>query len=112
MQRHLAVGQVIGFQQPRQPQHVVGVEVREVDLVDLGQPQRALHLPLRPFAAVEQQPLPAARDQHAAVERRAEGTDAPVPRKVTARSIARAYATGASSPRRLSCSASARSSAG
>ncbi len=60
-QRPLAVGQVVALQQPREAEDVVGVEVGEVDLVDLGQPQRALHLPLRPFAAVEQQPLPPAR---------------------------------------------------
>ena len=41
------------------------MEVGEVDLVDLDQPQRALHLALRPLAAVEHQPLAAARDQHA-----------------------------------------------
>ncbi len=64
-QRLLAVGQVVALQQPRQAEDVIGVEVRQVDLVDLGQPQRALHLPLRPFAAVEQQPVPATRHQHA-----------------------------------------------
>ncbi len=64
-QRQIAVEQVVGLQQPRQAEEVVGVEVGEVDLVDLDQPQRALHLPLRPLAAVEQQPLPATRHQDA-----------------------------------------------
>ena len=64
-ERPLAVGQVIGLQQPRQAEDVVGVEVGQVDRVDLGQPDRALHLPLRPFAAVEQQPVSPTRDQHA-----------------------------------------------
>ena len=81
-QRRLALGQVVRFEQPWQPQDVVGVVVRQVDLVDLRQPQRPLHLPLRAFATVKQQPVPAPRDQHAAVERRAEGAEAPVPRNV------------------------------
>ena len=64
-QRRPAVGQVVCLQQPRQAEEVVGVEVGEVDLVDLGQTQRALKLALRPFPAVEHQPLPPARHQQA-----------------------------------------------
>ena len=41
------------------------MEVGEVDLVDLDQAERALHLALRPLAAVEHQPFAAARDEHA-----------------------------------------------
>ena len=65
LQRYPPVGEVVGLQQSRQPQHVVGVEVRQEDRIRLHQPERALHLPLRPFAAVEQQPLPPTRHQHA-----------------------------------------------
>jgi hypothetical protein len=43
---------------------VVGVEVRDEDLAQLDQPDsRAQHLPLRAFAAVEQQPLSPAPQQ-------------------------------------------------
>ena len=41
------------------------MEVGQVDLVDLDQPQRLLHLALRPLAAVEHQPFAAAGDEHA-----------------------------------------------
>ena len=45
-QRPLAVLQVVGLQQARDPEVVVGVKVGEVDRVGLDQPGRALHLAL------------------------------------------------------------------
>ena len=49
------------LQHPRQAEEVIGVEMREEDLLEVGQPDvRALQLPLRPLGAVEEQPLAAA----------------------------------------------------
>ena len=64
-QRLLPRGQVIGLKQARQAEDVVRVEMGQVDLVDLREPQRALQLSLRPFAAVEHHPLPTAGEHHA-----------------------------------------------
>ena len=58
-QRALAIVEVVGLQQPRDAQVMVGVQVGDVDLVDLHEPGRALHLALRALAAVEQQPVAA-----------------------------------------------------
>jgi hypothetical protein len=44
---------------------VVGVQMREVDLLDLDQAERALELALRSLAAVEHQPLAPAGDEQA-----------------------------------------------
>src|SRR5436190_7620886 len=41
------------------------MEVGDVDLVELHEPGRAPHLPLRALAAVQQQPLAAAAHEHA-----------------------------------------------
>ena len=41
------------------------MQVGDEDLVDLDQPGRALHLPLGPLPAVEQQPVAAAPNEHA-----------------------------------------------
>ncbi len=59
-QRPLAPAQVERLQQPRQPEPVVGVEVGEEHLVEVGQPDRADELALGALAAVEQDPLAAA----------------------------------------------------
>ena len=64
-QRALAALEVIGLQQPRQAEVVVGVIVGHVDLVHLDQARGALHLALRPLAAVEQQALAAYPGQQA-----------------------------------------------
>jgi hypothetical protein len=49
------------LQHPRQAEEVVGVQMREEDLLEVRQPDdRALQLPLRPLRAVEQQLLAAA----------------------------------------------------
>ncbi len=48
---------------PGRPEHVVGVEVGDVDLVDLEQADRAHELALGALAAVEQQLLAAAAEQ-------------------------------------------------
>ncbi len=59
-QRALACLEPVRLEHARQAEHVVGVEVGEVDLVDLDQPDRADELALGALAAVEQQPLAAA----------------------------------------------------
>ena len=64
-QRPVAVVEVVGLQQSRDAEVVVGVQVRDVDLVDLDEPGRALHLALGTLTAVEQQPLAADPRQHA-----------------------------------------------
>ena len=61
----LAAVEVVGLQQPRDAEVVVGVQVGDVDLVDLDEPGRALHLALRALAAVEQQPVAADPRQQA-----------------------------------------------
>ena len=45
---------------PGQPEPVVGVEVGQEHVVELGQPHRSAQLALRALAAVEQQALAAA----------------------------------------------------
>ncbi len=58
------------LQHPGQAQEVVGVEVRDEDVVEVDEADvRAEQLPLRPLAAVEEQPL-----SPAAHERRGGGT--------------------------------------
>src|SRR6185437_3759707 len=48
------------LQHSRKAEEVIRVEMREEDLLELGQPDaRALQLPLRPLRAVEEQPLAA-----------------------------------------------------
>jgi hypothetical protein len=64
-QRLLPPGEGVGAQQPRQPEVVVGMEVAEIDLVELDQPGRAHHLALGALPRVEQQPVTAAADQEA-----------------------------------------------
>ena len=64
-ERRLAVGEVVRFQHPRQAEEVIGVEVGQVDLIDLDQPQRLLKLALGPLAAIEHQPFAAPRDEQA-----------------------------------------------
>ena len=51
LQRHRA-------QEPDDPEEVIGVEVGEEDVADVERDAVAHHLPLRPFAAVEEQRLP------------------------------------------------------
>ena len=63
-QRHLAAAEGERLQHPGQPEVVVGVEVREEDVLEVDQPDvRAQELPLRPLAAVDQEPVAAAADQ-------------------------------------------------
>ena len=62
-QRLLAFAQPKGLQHPRQPQPVIGMEVREKDAIQIRQPNRAHQLALRPLATVEQQTLGAAAHQ-------------------------------------------------
>ena len=68
------------LQHPRQAEEVVGVEVREEDLLQVGQAdRRPLQLALRPLAAVEQEPLAAAPDEErsrGALRRRHRGSRA------------------------------------
>ena len=66
-ERQLAAAQRERLEHPRQPEVVVGVEVREEDLVEVDEPdRRAQQLALRPLAAVEEQPLAAAADEQRA----------------------------------------------
>src|SRR6185369_13169210 len=52
------------LEHPRQAEEVVGVVVREEDLLQVREAdRRALELALRAFAAVEQQPFAAAADE-------------------------------------------------
>ena len=63
-QRQLAAAESERLQHPGQAEEVVGVEVRQEDLVELDQADvRAQELPLRALAAVEEQLLPAAPDE-------------------------------------------------
>ena len=64
-QRRLALVEVVRLQQAGHAEVVVRVVVRQVDLVDLHEPGRALHLALRALAAVEQEPLAAGAHEHA-----------------------------------------------
>ena len=86
-QRHLAAAESERLQHPGQAEEVVGVEVRQEDLVELDQADvRAQELPLRAFAAVEEQLLPPRRTSVAEGARRAVGIEPAVPRKTTSRS--------------------------
>ena len=85
----LPLQQVIGLEQPGQAEVVVGVEMGDVDVVDLDEPGRVDHLPLGPLPASTRIRLPPERISTQAVALRAEGTEPPVPRKTTERSMAR-----------------------
>ena len=62
--RLLAAAQGERLQHPGQAEEVVGVQVREEDLLELRQADgRALELPLRSLGAVEEQPLAAAPEE-------------------------------------------------
>ena len=62
--RLLATAQRERLQHPGQAEKVVGMEVRKEDLLQVGQSdRRALQLPLRPLAAVEEEPLAAPPDE-------------------------------------------------
>ena len=63
-QRRFPPAQRECLQHSRQPEHVVGVEVREQDQVDVGQAEpRPQQLPLGALPAVDQDPLAAVTDQ-------------------------------------------------
>ena len=63
-ERHLAPAERERLQHPGQAEEVVGVEVREEDLLEVDEADvRAQQLPLRPLAAVEEEPLAAAADE-------------------------------------------------
>ena len=63
-ERQLAPAQRERLQHPGHAEEVVGVEVREEDLLQVDEADvRAEELALRPLAAVEQQPLAAAADE-------------------------------------------------
>ena len=60
----LAPAQVVGLEQPGQPEHVIGVVVAEEHDVEIDEPDlRAQQLPLRALAAVEQDAIAATPDQ-------------------------------------------------
>ena len=59
-----ATAQVVGLEQPGQPEHVIGVVVAEEHHVEIDEPDPgAQELALGAFAAVEQDALAAAPDQ-------------------------------------------------
>ena len=62
-QRLLAVAQLEGLQHPRQPEPVVGVQVRQEDVGQVGEPDGAHELALRALAAVDEDALAAAPDE-------------------------------------------------
>ena len=62
-ERALALPQRERLQHPRQAEHVVRVEVRDEQLLELDQPDRAHQLPLRALAAVDQQAIAAAPNE-------------------------------------------------
>ena len=65
-QRHLAASEREGLQHSRQAEIVVGVVVRQEDLGKLDEPDRGTQkLALRPFAAVDEDPLSAAAEERA-----------------------------------------------
>ena len=60
----LAPAQVVGLEQPRQAEHVIGVVVAEEHDVEIDEPDlRAQQLALRALAAIEQDAIAAAPDQ-------------------------------------------------
>ena len=63
-QRLAALAQREGLQHAGQPKPVVGMEVGDEHAVQVQEPDRAQELALSAFAAVEQQPVAAAPDQH------------------------------------------------
>ena len=63
-QRLGAVAEVVGLDQARQAEVVVGMEMGDEDVVERDEPGRALQLPLCSLAAVEQQPIAAEPDEH------------------------------------------------
>ena len=63
-ERQLAAAQGEALQHPRQPEVVVGVEVRQEDVFEVGETDvRAQELALRALAAVDQQLVAAAADE-------------------------------------------------
>ena len=63
-QRPFAPAQIEGLQQPRQPEPVIGVEMGQEDLGQIHQADRADKLALGALAAVDQDPVAAATNQH------------------------------------------------
>ena len=61
--RPVAVAQVEALDHPDEPEPVVEVEVGEEHVGEVAQPDRAQQLALRPLAAVDEDPIPAAPDQ-------------------------------------------------
>ena len=63
--RRLAAVQLIGLEQAGYAEVVVGVVVGDVEVVDLDEPGRALHLALSAFAAVDEDAIPAGAHKQA-----------------------------------------------
>ena len=63
--RSLAPVQLVGLEQAGHAQVVVGVVVRDVEVVDLDEPGRALHLALGALAAVDEDAIPAGTHEQA-----------------------------------------------
>ncbi len=63
VQRPVAVPEVEGLEHAGQAQPVVGVQVRDEDLVEIGEADRAQKLALRSLAAVDQDAVASPADQ-------------------------------------------------
>ena len=62
--RDLAPAQPERLQHAREPEHVIGVEMRQEDVLEVDEPDVGSEkLPLRPFAAVDEKAIPAAPDE-------------------------------------------------
>ena len=63
-QRPIAPAQIKGFEQPRQSQPVIGVEMGQEDLGQVHQADRADQLALGALTAVDQDPVTTATNEH------------------------------------------------
>jgi hypothetical protein len=62
--RDLTPAQPERFQHARKTEHVIGMEMRQEDVLEVDEPDvRAEELPLRPLAAVDEKAIPAAPDE-------------------------------------------------
>ena len=84
----LAAAEREGLQHPRQAEDVIGVQVREEDVLEVDEPGvRAEQLALRPLAAVDEQPVAAAAEERrGGAARGGRGAEPTVPRKTRSRS--------------------------
>ena len=63
LERTVAIAEVVGLEQTRQAEPMVGVQVRDEDRVDLGQTDGAHELALGALAAIDEDPVAASTEQ-------------------------------------------------